>query len=139
MIKCDAPHRSVRLSLFEYRPCSLPPAIMAIIWKSRGTVGPGSLDAGTSMPLAAIDTCLGDFRVFWHGERPKTMLPQSREYYIHVMIEVTDDDLQPQLERFSRPGFYQVVGLRVANAGFLFEFKPCNGPKFIDTKWPKQS
>jgi hypothetical protein len=32
------------------------------------------------------------------------MLPQSREHYIHVMIEVADDDLQPHLERFFRPG-----------------------------------
>jgi hypothetical protein len=49
------------------------------------------------------------------------MLPQSREYYTHIVIEVTDDDLHPSLERFPRPGFYQVVGLRVLDAGFLFE------------------
>jgi hypothetical protein len=79
---------------------------MAIIRKSRGTVGVGSMDAGTPMPLGIIDKRLRDLRVFYHGERPKTMLPQSREFYIHIMIEVTDEDLQPQLERFSRPGFY---------------------------------
>lgn len=92
-----------------------------MIFRSRGTVGPGSLDTGTRMPLAAIDKRLKDFRVFWHGERPKTMLPQSRECYTHIMIEVADRDLRPYLERFPQPGFYQVVGLRVSDAGFLFE------------------
>jgi hypothetical protein len=48
------------------------------------------------------------------------MLPQSREYYTHIMIEVIDDDRQPRPERFPRPGFYQVVGLRVNDASFLF-------------------
>lgn len=94
---------------------------VAIIWKSRGTVGPGSMGAGKSMPLDVIDKRLTGFRIFCHGERPRSMLPQSREHYAHIMIEVTDDDLKPQLERFSRPGFYQVVGLRVRDAGFLFE------------------
>jgi len=97
---------------------------MAIIFRSRGTVGPGSLDTGTPVALEVIDKRLRDFRVFHHGERPKTMLPQSREYYTHVMIEVTDDDPQPRPERFRRPGFYQVVGLRVPDATFLFEPAP---------------
>jgi len=92
---------------------------MAIIFRSRGTVGPGSKDNGTPMPLEVIDKRLKAFRIFCHGEKPKTMLPQSREHYIHIMIEVTEDDFRPQLERFSRPGFYQVVGLRVPDAGFL--------------------
>jgi hypothetical protein len=96
---------------------------MAIVWKSRGTVGPGSLGAGKTMPLDVIDKRLTDFRIFHHGVQPRTMLPQSREYYMHIMVEVTSDDLHPHphVERFSRPGFYQVVGLRVPNAGFLFE------------------
>ena len=94
---------------------------MAIVYKSRGTIGPGSLDAGRAMPLHVIYRQLEGFRVFYHGERPKTMLPQSREHYMHIMIEITDDDLKYQLDRFSRPGFYQVVGLRVCDAGFLFE------------------
>ncbi len=93
---------------------------MAIIFRSRGTVGPGSRDSGTPMPLDVIDKRLRGFRVFCHGQKPKTILPQSREYYTHIMIQVTEDDLQPQLERFSRLGFYQVVGLRVPDAGFLF-------------------
>ena len=91
---------------------------MAIILRSRRTVGPGSKDNGTPMPLKVIDKRLKAFRIFCHGEKPKTMLPQSREHYTHIMIEVTEDDLRPQLERFSRPGFYQVVGLRVPDAGF---------------------
>ena len=94
---------------------------MAIVWRSRGTVGPGSLGAAMSLPLDVIDKRLKDFRIFCHGERPKTMLPQSREYYVHVMIEVTDDDPHPRPDRFPRPGFYQVVGLRACDAGFLFE------------------
>jgi hypothetical protein len=49
------------------------------------------------------------------------MLPQSREYYTHFIVEITDGDLEPYLERFLRPGFYQVVGLRVPDAAFLFE------------------
>lgn len=95
-------------------------APVATIYKSRGTVGPGSLDAGALMPLDVIDKRLKGFRVFYHGERPKTMLPQSREHYTHIMIQVTDDDLKPHLERFTQPGFYQVVGLRVPDAAFLF-------------------
>jgi len=98
-----------------------PKASVATIYRSRGTVGPGSLDAGTLMPLDVIDKRLKDVRVFYHGERPKTMLPQSREYYTHIMIQVTDDDLKPHLERFTQQGFYQVVGLRVPDAAFLFE------------------
>ena len=94
---------------------------VGIIFRSRGTVGPGSLDAGTSMPLEVIDQRLKDFRVFCHRERPKTMLPQSREYYTHIMIEVINDDPEPRPDRFPRPGFYQVVGLRPRDAGFLFE------------------
>jgi hypothetical protein len=73
------------------------------------------------MPPDVIDKRLKDFRIFCHGEKPKTMLPQSREYYVHVMIEVIDDDPQPRRDRFPWPGFYQVVGLRACNAGFLFE------------------
>ena len=94
---------------------------MAIVWKSRGTVGPGSLGSGTTLPLDIVDKRLKDFRIFCHGERPKTMLPQNREHFVHVMIEVTDDDPQPRPDRLPRPGFYQVVGLRACNAGFLFE------------------
>ena len=95
---------------------------MAIVWRSRGTIGPDSLDAGTSLPLDVIDKRLQNFRIFSHGERPKTMLPQSRGgYYTHVMIEVLDEDPQPRPDRFPRPGFYQVVGLRACDAGFLFE------------------
>jgi hypothetical protein len=93
---------------------------MAIIWESRGTVGPGSMGAGMSMPLDIIDKRLKDFRIFCHGGRPKTMLPQSRESCVHVMIEVIDNYPEPRPERFPRPGFYQVVGLRVQDAGFLF-------------------
>ena len=93
---------------------------MAIIWKSHGTVGPESLGAGESMPLGVIDKRLRDFRIFYHGEKPKTMLPQSREHYTHIMIEVTDDDPVPGPDRIQWPGFYQVVGLRVPDAGFLF-------------------
>jgi len=73
------------------------------------------------MPLDVIAERLKDFRVFCHGERPKTMLPQSREYYTHIMIEVTAHDPAPYPERFHRPGFYQVVGLRPGEASFLFE------------------
>jgi hypothetical protein len=93
---------------------------MATVWKSRGTVGPGSLDSGTPMPLDVINKRLKDFRVFFHGDRPKTMLPQSRDYYMHVMVSVDPDD-QPRPERFPQSGFYQVVGLRARDAGFLFE------------------
>jgi hypothetical protein len=72
------------------------------------------------MPLDIIDERLKDLRIFYHGERPKTMLPQSREHYTHIVIEVMEEDLRPDLERFTRPGFYQVVGLRVPDAWFLF-------------------
>jgi len=79
------------------------------------------MDNGTSVPLDVIDKRLKDLGVFYHGERPKTMLPQSREYYTRIMIEVSDDDPQPRPYRFQRPGFYQVVDLPVPDAGFLFE------------------
>jgi hypothetical protein len=74
-----------------------------------------------STPLSIIDKRLKDYRVFCHGERPKTMLPQSREHYTRIMIEVTDDDPEPRPDRFSKPGFYQVVGLRQRDASLLFE------------------
>jgi hypothetical protein len=80
------------------------------------------------MPLDVIDKRLKDFRIFRHGERPRTMFPLSLEEYVHVMIEVTDDDPQPRPERFTRPGFYRVVGLRVPDAGFLFE-PPCSAKR----------
>lgn len=79
------------------------------------------MDAGMHMSLDVIDKRLKDFRLFYHGERPKTMLPQSREHYTHIMIEVIDDDLRLNIERFRRLGFYQVVGLHVPQASFLFE------------------
>jgi len=63
------------------------------------------MDAGTRMPLDAIDERLKDFRVFYHGAAPKTMLPQSREYYTHILIEVIDEDPRPRPDRFQRPGF----------------------------------
>ena len=94
---------------------------MAIVWKSRGTVGPSSLGGGKSMPLDVIEKRLTGFRIFCHGPQPRTMLPKSGQYFMHILIEVTDDDLKPHLERFPRPGFYQVVGLPVPNSGFLFE------------------
>jgi hypothetical protein len=72
------------------------------------------------MPLSIIEKRLKGFRVFFHGERPKTMLPQVRDGYMHVMISVEPED-QPRPERFPRSGFYQVVGLRPRDAGFLFE------------------
>jgi hypothetical protein len=73
------------------------------------------------MPLGVIDKSLKAFRIFCHGEKPKTMLPQSREHYIHIMIQVTDDVSSRSLNGFPGPGFYQVVGLRVPDATFLFE------------------
>lgn len=83
------------------------------------------------MPLAVIDDRLKNFRVFCHGKQPRTMLPQSREYYTHIVIEVTADDPQPRPDRFQRAGFYQVVGLSPRDASFLFEThdsKPCGRP-----------
>jgi hypothetical protein len=64
---------------------------MALVRKSRGTISTAAMDAGPHMPLEAIDERLKDFRVFYHRETPK-MAPRSRERYLHIMIEVTDDD-----------------------------------------------
>src|SRR5215813_7288431 len=83
---------------------------MAIIWKSYGTVGPGSLGAGKSMPLSVVDKRLKDFRIFCHGERTKTMLPQSREHFTHIMVEVSDDDPEPRPERFLGQVFIKSLG-----------------------------
>jgi hypothetical protein len=93
--------------------------LMAVIFRSHGTVGPSSLDGGTAMPLTVIDKRLKGYRIFYHGNMPKTMLPQLRNDYLHIMIQVTEADL-PRPERFPHIGFYQVVGLRVREAGFLF-------------------
>jgi len=46
------------------------------------------------------------------------MLPQHREYYVHLVVEVVDGDPQPPLTGFPAL-FYQVVGLRARDAGFL--------------------
>jgi len=86
------------------------------------------------VPLDVIARRLEAFRIFCHGEKPKTMLPQSREHFVHVMIEVTADDPQPRPDRFPRPGFYQVVGLRACDAGSLFEL-----PRSAKIASPKQT
>lgn len=92
---------------------------VATIFKSRGTVGPGSTDAGTVIPLGVVDKRLARFKVFYQGAAPRAMWPQSG-YYEHIVVVVTElDDSRP--ERFPRRGFYQVVGLRVRDAGFLFQ------------------
>ena len=92
---------------------------VATIFKSRGTVGPGSTDAGTVIPLAVVDKRLARFQVSYHGAAPRAMWPQSG-YYEHVVIVVTELD-DSRSGRFPQRGFYQVVGLRVRDAGFLFQ------------------
>jgi len=61
---------------------------VAIIWRSRDTVGLARWAPASRCRPDVVDKRLKDFRVFYHGERPKTMLPHSREYYVRVMIEV---------------------------------------------------
>jgi hypothetical protein len=93
---------------------------MATVWKSNGTIGhEDSTDRGTEMPLNIVEERLRDFKLFYQGESPKVMLPRTK-YFTHVVISVTDID-HPRPERFERPGFYQVVGLRLDDAAFLFE------------------
>lgn len=93
---------------------------MATIWKSKGTVGEGSTDGGTDMPLDVIDERLRNFKLFYQGESPRSILPQSR-YYEYTLLSVTDVAEPRRPERLSHPGFYQVIGLRVNDAGFLLE------------------
>ncbi len=42
--------------------------------------------AADSVPLDVIDKRLKDFRIFRHGDRPKTLMPQSHEEHVHVMV-----------------------------------------------------
>ena len=101
---------------------------MATIWKSRGTIGEGSTDGGTDMALDIVDERLHNFQLFYQGENPREILPHT-QYYTHIVISVSDID-HPRPKRFERPGFYQVVGLRVNRADFLFApfvFAPFDG------------
>lgn len=93
---------------------------MATIWKSRGAIGEGSTDAGTNIPLGVIDERLHAYRLFYQGENPRPMMPRT-QYYTYLVIEVSDAVDQPRSDRFARLGFYQVAGLRVEDAEFLFE------------------
>jgi hypothetical protein len=91
---------------------------MATIWKSRGTVGEGSTDGGTDLPLDIIDERLLRFQLFYQGENPREILPQT-QHYSHIVISVTDID-GPRPGRFDRLGFYLVVGLQATDSEFLF-------------------
>jgi hypothetical protein len=93
---------------------------MATIWKSKGTIGEGSTDSGTDIALDVIDERLREFKLFYQGENPGHILPQSH-YYEHIVLSVTDVAEPHRPERLTRPGFYLVVGLRVNDAGFLLE------------------
>jgi len=44
------------------------------------------MDADKRMPLDVIDKRLKKFRIFCHAESPRTMLPQSREPYTHIIV-----------------------------------------------------
>jgi hypothetical protein len=100
---------------------------MSVIWKSRGTVGPGSTDAGTyHLPLRLIDERLARYKVHFQGEEPKPIAPATT-YFNHVVVEVTG--LDEPTARFDRRGFYRVLGLHVEDAGFLFEAPPAAAHK----------
>jgi len=93
---------------------------MATIWKSKGTVGEGSMDSGTDMPVNIVDERLRGFKLFYQGENPRPILPRS-DYYAHIVLSVTDVAEPHRPERIARSGFYLVVGLQVKDADFLFE------------------
>jgi hypothetical protein len=93
---------------------------MATIWKSCGTVGEDSTDAGTDIPLEIIDERLHAYRLFYQGENPRPMHPQTK-YYTHVVVEVSAAIAEPRSKRLGKPGYYQVVGLGMDDADFLFE------------------
>ena len=91
---------------------------MATIWKSRGTGGPESTDAGTQMPLWLIDERLKGRQLAYLGEDLKPIDPAS-PYFLYIVIEVTSAD-EPT-DRFPKVGFYRIVGLHLEQASFLFQ------------------
>jgi hypothetical protein len=93
---------------------------MAVVWKSRGDVGPTSTATGTEIPLALAEERLFQYmyRVFFRGAERRLIAPMATNFK-YVVIEVT---LLDQLSStFDRRGYYLVLGLVPDEAGFLFE------------------
>jgi hypothetical protein len=97
---------------------------MAVIWKSRGTIGSEATDAGTFFPLALIDDRLLGYKLLFRGENPRPFAPATT-YFKYVIVEVTG--LDEPTATFDRRGFYLVLGLDVEDADFLFEPPPPAG------------
>ena len=94
---------------------------MAVVWKSRGTVGPASTDVGVDLPLALIEERLIGYQVFFRGEVPRTIAPETT-HFEYVIVEVTlGDEPTPS---FVRSGYYLILGLHPDDAAFLFEQPP---------------
>jgi hypothetical protein len=94
--------------------------LMAVVWKSRGDVGPTSTATGTELPLAVVEDRLFEYayRVFFRGAEPRLIAPAATDF-TYVVIEVT---LLDQLSStFDRRGYYLVLGLLPDEADFLFE------------------
>ena len=92
---------------------------MAVIWKSRGTLGAGSTDSGTCLPLALIeDRLFGVHKVLYRGEESRPIADPKPDFE-YVVVEVTGLDIQTPM--FDRRGFYLVLGLHADDAAFLVE------------------
>lgn len=93
---------------------------MAVVWHSRGDVGPTSTAVGTEALLSDLEERLFAYRYrpFFRGTQQRLIAPivTTLEY---VIVEVTLRD--PLSSTFDRPGYYLVLGLRPDDAGFLFE------------------
>ena len=91
---------------------------MATIYLSRGTVGPGSTDAGRPQALPLLDRRLRErgMRVHYLGRQPVPISPPGR-WLLYTVIEVGPED-EP-VGMFAHRGFYFIEGLNAEDSGFL--------------------
>jgi hypothetical protein len=94
---------------------------MASIRMSNGKVGHGSTGPAVDLPLRLIEERLCLYKVHYEGADPKEIAPVT-QYYSHVVVEVSGID-DPTV-RFTRQGFYRVLGLHTDDAGFLTAPRP---------------
>jgi hypothetical protein len=94
---------------------------MAAIWMSNGKVGHGSTGLAVDLPLRLIEERLCFYKVHYQGEDPTEIAPVT-QYYSHVIVEVSGID--DPTARFTRQGFYRVLGLHTDDAGFLTASRP---------------
>ena len=93
---------------------------MATIWRVKDGSRDNTTDQGTQMDLDKVTTRLEHYECQYLSKQPPAFNPGNpSEYYQHVVVEVTSDDVLN--DKFSKVGFYIVVGLNPSQSAFLTE------------------